>query len=292
MLKAKNKLMRVPKSDKDFDALLLLRNKTAIVTGAAQGFGAAIAIRLAEAGAFVVVADCNQQGAKSKSDEINSKGYTSTSRVVDISKQEEVESMVNSVTKECGRIHLLVNNAGIFSNSYFENMSVKEFQEALDVNVVGTFNCSQAVVREMKKDNEGGSIVNIASVDAFKPSAEGLAHYITTKHALAGLTRALAMELGPSNIRVNAVCPGAAMTEGAIALVTGGAPEGIDLKAQWNGIVEKTPLKRLCQPDDVAKATLFLASDMASFITGAFLVVDGGILVQPSEGYVPPAEKV
>ena len=139
-----------------------------------------------------------------------------------------------------------------------------------------------------KKDGNGGSIVNIASVDAFKSSAEGLAHYTTAKHAIGGLTRSLAMELGAVNIRVNAVCPGAAMTEGAIALVTAGAPEGIDVAAQWSGIVGKTPLRRLCEPDDVAKATLFLASDMASFITGAFLVVDGGILVQPLEGWVSP----
>mgnify|MGYP001298212095 FL=1 len=140
----------------------------------------------------------------------------------------------------------------------------------------------------MKKNENGGSIVNIASVDAFKSSAEGLTHYTTAKHAIGGLTRSLAMELGASNVRVNAVCPGAAMTEGAIELVTAGAPDGIDVEAQWNGIVERTPLRRLCHPDDVARATLFLASDMSSFVTGAFLVVDGGILVQPLEGWVSP----
>ena len=97
----------------------------------------------------------------------------------------------------------------------------------------------------------------------------------------------MAMELAPSGIRVNAVCPGAAMTEGAIALVTEGAPEGIDVAAQWDGIVERTPLGRLCDPDDVALAVLYLASGMASFVTGTMLVVDGGILIQPLEGYVP-----
>ena len=270
-------------------SLISLKGKCAIVTGAAQGFGAAIARRLAEAGARVVVADRNGDGAKQKAKEIQKMGYEAYPETVDISDVALVKGMVCRIVSEIGRVDILVNNAGIFSNCYFENMPVEEFQSTLNVNVVGTFNCTQAVVREMKKDRNGGSIVNIASVDAFKPSAEGLAHYTTTKHAIGGLTRALAMELGASNIRVNAVCPGAAMTEGAIDLVTAGAPSGIDVEAQWDGIVEKTPLRRLCHPDDVAKATLFLASDMASFVTGAFLVVDGGILVQPLEGYVPPS---
>ena len=269
--------------------LISLRGKCVIVTGAAQGFGAAIATRFAEAGANVVIVDRNEDGARKKAEEINDKYHSATAKVVDIFDSKQVINMVSETVSEHGRVDVLVNNAGIFSNHYFENMPVDEFQKTLNVNVVGTFNCTQAVVQNMKSDGKGGAIVNIASVDAFKPSAEGLAHYTTTKHAIAGLTRSLAMELGGDNIRVNAVCPGAAMTEGAISLVTAGAPAGIDVEAQWNGIVEKTPLRRLCQADDVAKATFFLGSEMSSFITGAFLVVDGGILVQPSEGYVPPS---
>ena len=271
-------------------SLLSLKSKCAIVTGAAQGFGAAIALRLAEAGAKVIIADRNENGAKQKAADLSSLGYDVSPMQVDIYDAPAVTDLVQSVVSENGGIDVLVNNAGIFSNYYFENMSLEEFQTTLNVNVVGTFNCTQAVVRAMKKnkDKSGGSIVNIASVDAFKSSAEGLTHYTTTKHAIGGLTRSLAMELGASNIRVNAVCPGAAMTEGAIDLVTAGAPEGIDVEAQWSGIVERTPLRRLCHPDDVARAALFLASDMSSFVTGAFLVVDGGILVQPLEGWVSP----
>jgi NAD(P)-dependent dehydrogenase (short-subunit alcohol dehydrogenase family) len=127
--------------------------------------------------------------------------------------------------------------------------------------------------------------VNVASVDAISPSAEGLAHYTTSKHAIAGLTKTLSMEFAPRGIRVNAVLPGASMTEGAIALVTEGAPEGIDVAAQWAGIKERTPLGNLCDPDDVARAALFLASDMSAFVTGVLLPVDGGILVRPLEGY-------
>jgi len=269
--------------------LISLKGKCAVVTGAAQGFGAAIALRLAEAGATVVVADRNGDGAKKQSEEISNMNYSAVAKTVDIFDAQQVTAMIDEISAEHRRIDILVNNAGIFSNHYFETMPVAEFQRTLNVNVVGTFNCTQAVVQRMKEDGSGGSIINIASVDAFKPSAEGLAHYTTTKHAIAGLTRSLAMELGGDKIRVNAVCPGAAMTEGAISLVMAGAPAGIDVEAQWNGIVEKTPLRRLCHPDDVAKAALFLGSEMSSFITGAFLVVDGGILVQPSEGYVPPS---
>ena len=269
-------------------SLLSLTGKCAIVTGAAQGFGAAIAARLAEAGAKVIIADRNGDGANQKSEDLNSLGYDVSAMQLDIFDAPAVNELVQRVVSSNGAINILVNNAGIFSNYYFENMSLEEFQTTLNVNVVGTFNCTQAVVRAMKKNGNGGSIVNIASVDAFKSSAEGLTHYTKTKHAIAGLTRSLAMELGASNVRVNAVCPGAAMTEGAIELVTGGAPDGIDVEAQWNGIVERTPLRRLCHPDDVARATLFLASDMSSFVTGAFLVVDGGILVQPLEGWVSP----
>ncbi|HAC88024.1 MAG TPA: SDR family oxidoreductase [Gammaproteobacteria bacterium] len=284
----KNQIERATENTPDLSSLISLKGKCAIVTGAAQGFGAAIALRLAEAGAKVVIADRNEDGATRKAEEINKLGYEASPKKVDIFDASLVMDLVQSVVSTNGRVDILVNNAGIFSNSYFDNISLEEFQTTLNVNVVGTFNCTQAVVREMKKDGNGGSIVNIASVDAFQPSAEGLAHYTTTKHAIAGLTRSLAMELGASNIRVNAICPGAAMTEGAIELVMTGAPEGIDVKAQWNGIVERTPLRRLCHPDDVAKAALFLVSDMASFVTGAFLVVDGGILVQPLEGWVSP----
>ena len=288
MAKKHNNDLSLGLASKGLTELHNLNGRCAVVTGGAQGFGAAIALRLAEAGAKVVIADRNEEGASQKAEEINSLGYNVSSEKVDIFDASLVNDLVQRVVSKNGRIDILVNNAGIFSNCYFDNMSLEEFQTTLNVNVVGTFNCTQAVVREMKKDRNGGSIVNIASVDAFKSSAEGLAHYTTAKHAIAGLTRSLAMELGAVNIRVNAVCPGAAMTEGAIALVTAGAPEGIDVAAQWSGIVGKTPLRRLCEPDDVAKATLFLASDMASFITGAFLVVDGGILVQPLEGWVSP----
>ena len=202
----------------------------------------------------------------------------------DVTDENSVEELFASVEAHLGSVDLLVNNAGVFSNYLVSEMPRDEWARILDVNVTGAFLCSRAAARAMKPRG-CGVIVNIASVDALTPSAEGLLHYTTSKHAIAGLTKSLAMELAPSGVRVNAVCPGAAITEGAVELITAGAPSGIDVVAQWDGIVERTPLGRLCQPDDIGRAVVFLASDLAAFITGALVPVDGGILVQPLEGY-------
>lgn len=272
----------------------------AVVTGAARGFGAAIARRLAEAGARVTVADLRGDEAEQTAARIAAEtGADCWGCPVDVSDEDSVAALFDSVAQRWGPVDLLVNNAGVFSNYYVADMPRDEWARILDVNVTGTFLCSRAAARAMRpcgteptdaatgRRRRAGVIVNVASVDALAPSAEGLLHYTTSKHAIAGLTRSLAMELAPAGIRVNAVCPGAAMTEGAIELVTAGAPAGIDLEAQWNGIVDRTPLGRLCQPDEIGRAVVFLASDMAAFITGVLLPVDGGILVQPLEGYVP-----
>ena len=277
-----------------------LDGRRAVVTGAARGFGAAIARRLAEAGARVTVADLRGDEAEQTAARIGAEtGADCWGCPVDVSDEDSVAALFNSVVQRWGPVDLLVNNAGVFSNYYVADMPRDEWARILDVNVTGTFLCSRAAARAMRPRGteptdaaaghrpRAGVIVNVASVDALAPSAEGLLHYTTSKHAIAGLTRSLAMELAPAGIRVNAVCPGAAMTEGAIELVTAGAPAGIDLEAQWNGIVDRTPLGRLCQPDEIGRAVVFLASDMAAFITGVLLPVDGGILVQPLEGYVP-----
>ena len=266
-----------------------LDGRQAIVTGAARGFGAAIARRLAEAGARVAVADRRGDEADAAAARIAAEtGADCCGCRVDVSDEDSVAALFEEVERRWGPVDLLVNNAGVFSNYYAADMPRDEWARILDVNVTGTFLCSRAAARSMSPRG-AGVIVNVASVDALAPSAEGLLHYTTSKHAIAGLTRSLAMELAPAGVRVNAVCPGAAMTEGAIELVTAGAPAGIDLEAQWAGIVDRTPLGRLCEPDEIGRAVVFLASDMAEFVTGVLLPVDGGILVQPLEGYVPEA---
>ena len=262
--------------------LVSLAGRRAVVTGAAQGFGYAIALRLAEAGAEVIVADKDAAAAEQASSRLASEGWSATFHPLDVADEASVGRLFDAF----GGVDILVNNAGVFSNFLVTAMSAAEFRRVIDINVTGTFLCSRTMARQLRARDSHGVIINIASVDAFSPSAEGLAHYTTSKHAIAGLTRTMAMELAPSGIRVNAVCPGASMTEGAIALVTAGAPEGIDVAAQWDGIKGRTPLGRLCDPDDVARAVLFLASDLGAFVTGVLLPVDGGILIQPLEGYI------
>ena len=272
------------------DQLWRLDGRVAIVTGAARGFGAAIARRLAEAGGTVTVADVRPDEAASTAARIAAEsGGICYGHPVDVADEESVSKLFAAVESQHGPVDVLVNNAGVFSNFYVSEMSRDEFARIMEINVTGTFLCSRAAARSMRPRGTG-VIINVASVDAQTPSAEGLLHYTTSKHAIAGLTRSLAMELAPAGIRVNAVCPGAAMTEGAIELVMSSAPQGIDLEAQWDGIVGRTPLGRLCQPDDIGKAVVFLASDMADFVTGVLLPVDGGILVQPLEGYVASSE--
>ena len=146
---------------------------------------------------------------------------------VAVADEASVESLFDSV----GPVDILVNNAGVFSNYLVTAMPADEFRRIMDVNVTGSFLCSRAVARQMKESSRSGVIVNVASVDAISPSAEGLSHYTISKHAIAGPTRTLA----PAGIRVNAVCPGATMTEGAIALVTAGAPDGMTLLLNGTG---------------------------------------------------------
>jgi NAD(P)-dependent dehydrogenase (short-subunit alcohol dehydrogenase family) len=266
-----------------------LDGRVAVVTGAARGFGAAIARRLSEAGALVVVADVREASAAATASRITAEtGNECTSHQLDVAAEQSVTELFTDTERRHGEVDILVNNAGVFSNYYSTEMPLDEWTRIIDVNVTGTFLCSRTAARSMKARG-AGVIVNVASVDALSSSAEGLLHYTTSKHAIAGFTKSLAMELAPFGVRVNSVCPGAAMTEGTIELLAAGAPAGIDVEAQWDGIVARTPLGRLCDPDEIGRAVVFLASDMASFVTGVLLPVDGGILVQPLEGYVREA---
>ena len=259
-------------------SLLNLDGRTAVITGAARGFGLAIATRLREAGADVALLD----RLPSVTDATN--GLGRADRVlgleVDVTDEAAVEVAMATITDHFGRIDILVNNAGTVSNNLVAALTADEVRRVMDVNLVAGTICTRAVVKRFRAQGGGGSIVNISSIDAIHPTVPGLAHYDASKHALWGYTQSLALELGPEGIRVNAVAPGPARTEGVDELVDDGAPGGIDVVEQWDSLARHIPLGRLVEEDDVARAVLFLASDLASFVTGTQLVVDGGYLLR------------
>jgi 2-dehydro-3-deoxy-D-gluconate 5-dehydrogenase len=259
-------------------SLVDLSGQAALVTGAAQGLGYACARRLAEAGAGVVLADLRADRLEAARDRLAATGASVVAVTGDISVEEDAERLVEAAVEAFGRLDILVNNAGVFSNFLLEHMQADEFQRVLDVNVRGSFLCIRAAAAQMRRQGSGGSIVNITSIDAIHPSGSGLSHYGTSKHAIWGLTKTMALELGPDGIRVNAVAPGPSLTEGAVEFVEAGAPAGIDVEAQWGAYQARIPLRRLTHPDDVARAALFLASGLGSYVNGAQLVVDGGLL--------------
>ena len=242
------------------DKLLDLSSKTALVTGGALGIGFGIAYRLAEAGAKVMIGDLKE-----------ARGINAQSYIADVSKEEDVKNLVNHTVDTFGSIDILINNAGIYPNVPVSQMSLEDFEKVLAVNLKGVFLCTKYVSEQMIKRGKGGKIINVTSIDALHPSSIGLAHYDASKHGVWGFTKNTALELAPYKIWVNAIAPGAILTEGV---------EKLQLDAQ---VIErfqvKIPMHRMGEPDDIGKVALFLASDMSSYMTGTQVVVDGGVLL-------------
>ena len=199
--------------------------------------------------------------------------------VGDVSVPDEVDALVATAVERFGRLDVLVNNAAAYTNVRIEEMPLDTFANVLDVNVNGAFWCARQAARRMLEQGDGGAIVNVTSIDALHPTSKGMSHYTTSKHALWGLTKCLALELGPQGIRTNAVAPGPSLTEGAIEYIQAGAPEGIDIEAQWAEAAGRVPMRRWADPDEIARVVVFLASDLAAYVNGAQIVVDGGYLL-------------
>jgi len=244
-----------------------LKEKVAIITGAANGIGFAAAKRFAEEGAHVVIADFSEEEGNKRVRELKGLGYDSLFVQVDVANRESVDKMVEKVKEVYGRIDILINNAGITRDAMLVKMSQENFQKVLDVNLTGVFNCTQAVVPYMIEQGKG-KIVSTSSVSGVYGNV-GQTNYAAAKAAVIGMTKTWAKELGRKGINVNAVVPGFTETN-MVATV----PEKII--EQMKSMV---PLRRLGKPEDIANAYLYLSSDEADYVNGAVLHVDGGIIM-------------
>ena len=243
-----------------------LEGKVAIVTGAAMGIGARITELLVATGASVVAGDIAYDALEERFSGVGRVGFCQT----DVRRRSDCEALAAAAINLHGRVDILVNNAGITRRARLEDTTDELWDYVLQTNLASAFYMARAVVPTMRAQG-GGTIVNVASINAIRGNLE-LTAYGASKGGMAGMTRVMAMELAPDNIRVNALCPGTVdtpMNDEYLAAVE-------DPKATTEMLVAKHPMGRIATADDVAWAALFLASDRASFITGVSLPIDGG----------------
>ncbi len=248
-----------------------LKNKVVVITGARRGMGKADALLFAQKGAKVVVSDISQEDCQKVVDEIEKKGGQAIAVKCDVSKKEEVDNLFKKTIEKFGRVDVLVNNAGICEFKPFIDLTEEEWDRTLDINLKGYFLCAQAAAKEMAKQ-KSGVIVNIASVAMGQVGVGflNIVHYCASKGGIAAMTEALALELAPYNIRVNAIAPG--MIETPMLDAIKQDPKSME------GILARVPLGRMGKPEEIADLVVFLASDKSSYITGSVIVIDGGWL--------------
>jgi len=252
---------------KPLKKIMNFSGKTAVVTGGAMGIGREISTRLAEAGANVIITDIDEVKGKKTVAELKDRGFKVRYVKADAAKRTDAEKVINKAVEEFGGLDILINNAGIYPFSPAMETTETLWDKVMDVNVKGVFYHAQAAAKRMKEQKREGVIVNLASIDAYRPGGQ-IVHYDTSKGSVKMMTRALALELAPHHIRVNAIAPGVIATEG-----TSGA------QAQLEAMKPRIPMKRFGDPDDIARVALFLASDLAGYMTGETVISDGGFLL-------------
>lgn len=246
-----------------------LKDKVAIVTGGAQGIGRAIAATFAQEGAAVVIMDVNKEGAEALAQEITSQGGRALAVEADVRSEDDAQKVVDATLKNFQHIDILVNNAGIVRDYLVVSMKPKDWQDVIDINLGGVYNFSKKVIRPMLMA-KSGKIINLASLAGIT-GGRGQANYAASKAGIIAFTRALALELAPKGITVNAVAPGMVVTQ---------MSERVRSFTQ-DKVKSLIPLARYGQPEDIARAVLFLASPDADYITGQVIVVDGGLGLGP-----------
>lgn len=258
--------------EKALSDLVSLNDRVAIVTGGAQGIGYAIAERLAEAGAEVIIADLDAnkagQSAKSITQKYDRKahGYR-----LDVSDANSIISLADYAKNTLGRIDIWVNNAGIYNFHGVLDIEDGDWDKLMNLNLRGSFMACREAAKRMIDTDQGGVIINILSTAALKTSGNA-AHYVASKHGLAGLTKSLAVELGKQGVRALAVAPTLVDTPGVEKLKA----DDPNVKEQLDGFEQQLPLRRMAVPDDIARTVLFCASDLAMYLTGTVIAVDGG----------------
>jgi len=259
-----------------------LKGRVAIITGARRGMGRTHAITLAQAGARVVVADISLEDCQIVVEEIKKEKGEAMAVKCDVTKKEEIDGMVQKTLEKFGKIDILVNNAGICQFKPFLQLTEEDWDRTIDINLKGYFLCAQAVAKEMAKQKspnqsklgtgQAGVIINIASVAMGQVGVglQALSHYCASKGGIVAMTEAMALELAPLNIRVNAIAPGMIDTPMIEAAKQN--------SKMMEGTLARVPLHRAGKPEEVSNLVLFLASDASSYMTGSTVVIDGGWL--------------
>lgn len=265
-------------SERSINDLVSLTDKVAVVTGAARGIGSAIAERLVEAGATVIITDIDKPAADKAVQQIQDRRSGKVAALqLDVCDSVAIKAAVAQIVQDDGHIDIWVNNAGAYPSATALEISDEDWDHLLNLNLRALFISSREVAKRMIAAGQGGVIINLASTAAVKTGGGNAAHYVTSKHGVAGLTKSLAFEFGPHNIRVLAVAPTLCSTPGVAEKRSW--LDSLGMGNVLDDYATKLPLGRAALPDDVARIVLFCASDLATFMTGSMLFADGGDMV-------------